>query len=71
MKQEHIITGLVVFGVLVYILNAKKSTLDSAVVDTNSKDTFSFDGIDNTMADMSSKNIFKSQARFNLRNNDK
>jgi hypothetical protein len=67
MKQEHIITGLVVFGVLVYILNAKKSILDSAIVNSNSKDTLSFDGIDNTMADMSSKNIFKSQARFNLR----
>jgi hypothetical protein len=67
MKQEHLITGLVVFGVLVYILNAKKSTLDSAVVNTNSKDTLSFDGIDNTMADMSTKNVFKSQARFNLR----
>tara|TARA_R110000868_G_scaffold4085_5_gene24889 strand:- start:8090 stop:8293 length:204 start_codon:yes stop_codon:yes gene_type:complete len=67
MKQEHLITGLVVFGVLVYILNAKKSTLDSAVVNLNSKDTLSFDGIDNTMADMSTKNVFKSQARFNLR----
>jgi hypothetical protein len=67
MKQEHLITGLVVFGVLVYILNAKKSTLDSAVVNSNSKDTLSFDGIDNTMADMSTKNVFKSQARFNLR----
>jgi hypothetical protein len=67
MKQEHIITGLVVFGVLVYIVNAKKSTLDSAVVNSNSKDTLSFDGIDNTMADMSTKNVFKSQARFNLR----
>ena len=67
MKKEHLITGLVVFGVLVYILNAKKSTLDSAVVNTNSKDTLSFDGIDNTMADMSTKNVFKSQARFNLR----
>jgi hypothetical protein len=67
MKQEHLITGLVVFGVLVYILNAKKSTLDSAVVNSNAKDTLSFDGIDNTMADMSTKNVFKSQARFNLR----
>jgi hypothetical protein len=67
MKQEHIITGLVVFGVLVYILNAKKGILDSAVVNSNSKDTLSFDGIDNTMADMSTKNVFKSQARFNLR----
>jgi hypothetical protein len=67
MKQEHIITGLVVFGVLVYIVNAKKSTLDSAIVSSNSKDTLSFDGIDNTMADMSTKNVFKSQARFNLR----
>jgi hypothetical protein len=67
MKQEHIITGLVVFGVLVYILNAKKGTLNSAVVNSNSKDTLSFDGIDNTMADMSTKNVFKSQARFNLR----
>jgi hypothetical protein len=67
MKQEHIITGLVVFGVLVYIVNAKKSTLDSAKVSSNSKDTLSFDGIDNTMADMSSKNVFKSQARFNLK----
>jgi hypothetical protein len=38
MKQEHLITGLVVFGVLVYILNAKKSTLDSAVVNSNAKD---------------------------------
>jgi len=67
MKQEHLITGLVVFGVLVYILNAKKGILDSAVVNSNSKDTLSFDGIDNTMADMSTKNVFKSQARFNLR----
>ena len=67
MKQEHIITGLVVFGVLVYILNANKGILDSAVVNSNSKDTLSFDGIDNTMADMSTKNVFKSQARFNLR----
>jgi len=67
MKKEHLITGLVVFGVLVYILNAKKGTLDSAVVNSNSKDTFSFDGIDNSMADISSQNIFKSQARFNLR----
>lgn len=67
MKQEHLITGLVVFGVLVYILNAKKSTLDSAVVNSNAKDTLSFDGIDNTMADMSTKNVFKSQARFNLK----
>jgi len=66
-KQEHLITGLVVFGVLVYILNAKKGILDSAVVNSNSKDTLSFDGIDNTMADMSTKNVFKSQARFNLR----
>lgn len=67
MKQEHLITGLVVFGVLVYILNAKKGTFDSAIVDTNSKDTFAFDAIDTTMADMSTKNIFKSEARFNLR----
>jgi hypothetical protein len=67
MKKEHIITGLVVFGVLVYILNAKKGILDNAVVNSNSKDTLSFDGIDNTMADMSTKNVFKSQARFNLR----
>jgi hypothetical protein len=67
MKQEHLITGLVVFGVLIYILNAKKGILDSAVVNSNSKDTLSFDGIDNTMADMSSKNVFKSQARFNLK----
>lgn len=67
MKQEHLITGLVVFGVLIYILNAKKSTLDSAVVDSKSQDAFSFDGIDNTMADMSTKNVFRSKARFNLK----
>lgn len=66
MKTEHVITGLVVFGVVLYIINSKKDkVLDTAKVTEQS--TLSFDAIDDSMADMSQRNIFKSKARFNLK----
>lgn len=66
MKTEHVITGLVVFGVVLYIINSKKDkVLDTTKVTEQS--TLSFDAIDDSMADMSQRNIFKSKARFNLK----
>jgi hypothetical protein len=66
MKTEHIITGIVVLGIayLIFKPNSDK-VLDTAKVTEES--TLSFDAIDDSMADMSQKNIFKSKARFNLK----
>jgi hypothetical protein len=66
MKTEHIITGIVVLGIAYLIFKPKNDkVLDTAKVTEES--TLSFDAIDDSMADMSQKNIFKSKARFNLR----
>jgi hypothetical protein len=66
MKTEHIITGLVVLGIAYIIFKPKKdNVLENAKVTEES--TLSFDAIDDSMADMSQKNIFKSKARFNLK----
>lgn len=66
MKTEHVITGLVVFGVVLYIINnSKDKVLETAKV--TEQTTLSFDAIDDSMAEMSQKNIFRSKARFNLK----
>lgn len=66
MKKEHIITGLVVLGIAYIIFKPKKDkVLETAKVTEEA--TLSFDAIDDSMADMSQKNIFKSKARFNLK----
>ncbi len=66
MKTEHIITGIVVLGIAYLIFKPKSDkVLDTAKVTEES--TLSFDAIDDSMADMSQKNIFKSKARINLK----
>jgi hypothetical protein len=66
MKTEHMITGIVVLGIAYLIFKPKSDkVLDIAKVTEES--TLSFDAIDDSMADMSQKNIFKSKARFNLK----
>ena len=60
------ITGIVVLGIAYLIFKPKSDkVLDIAKVTEES--TLSFDAIDDSMADMSQKNIFKSKARFNLK----
>ncbi len=66
MKTEHVITGLVVFGIVLVIIKSQKDkVLESAKVTEES--TLSFDAVDDSMADMSQRNIFRSKARFNLK----
>ena len=66
MKTEHIITGIIVLGIAYLILKPKTDkVVDTAKVTEES--TLSFDAIDDSMADMSQTNIFKSKARFNLK----